>query len=54
MLFVDDSIMFYRATRDECDRVLKVLEDYEGDSGKKKNSIRKKPLSILARTLAGR
>ena len=37
MLFVDDSIMFYRATRDECDRVLKVLEDYEGDSGQKLN-----------------
>ena len=37
MLFADDSVMFCRVTRDECDRVLKVLEDYEGDSGQKPN-----------------
>ena len=37
MLFADDSIVFCRATGDECDRVLKVLEDYEGDLGQKLN-----------------
>ena len=37
MLFTDDRMVFCRATRDECDRVLKVLEDYEGDSGQKLN-----------------
>ena len=34
LLFVDDSIVFCRATGD---RVLKVLEDYEGDLGQKLN-----------------
>ena len=42
MLFADDSVMFCRVTRDECDRVLKVLEDYEGDSGKKKKLNKEK------------
>ena len=37
LLFTDDRMVFCRATRDECDRVLKVLEDYEGDSGQKLN-----------------
>ena len=37
MLFADDSIVFCRATREECDRVVKVLEDYERDSGQKLN-----------------
>ena len=37
ILFVDDSMVFCRATREECDRVLKVFEDYEGDSGQKLN-----------------
>ena len=37
MLFADDSIVFCRATKEECDRVLKVLEDYEGDLGQKLN-----------------
>ena len=35
MLFADNSLVFCRATREECDRVLKVLEDYEGDLGQK-------------------
>ena len=43
LLFADDSIVFYRAIVEECDRVIKVLEDYEGDSGqmlnKEKTSI---------------
>ena len=52
MLFADNSIMFYRARRDECDRVLKVLEDYEGDSGQKLN--KEKTSLYLARTLARR
>ena len=37
LLFTDDSIVFCRATWEECDRVLKVLEDYQGDSRKKLN-----------------
>ena len=37
LLFVDDSIVFCRATVEECGRVIKVLEDYEGDSGQKLN-----------------
>ena len=37
LLFADDSIVFCRATVEECDRVIKVLEDYEGDSGQKLN-----------------
>ena len=37
LLFVDDSIVFCKATREECDRILKVLEDYEGDLGQKIN-----------------
>ena len=35
MLFADDSIVFCKAMREECDRVLKVLKDYERDSGQK-------------------
>ena len=37
LLFADDSIVFYRATVDECNRVVKVLEDYEADSRQKLN-----------------
>ena len=37
LLFADDSIVFCRASIEECDRVLKVLEDYEGESGQKLN-----------------
>ena len=37
LLFTDDRMVFCRATRDERDKVLKVLEDYEGDSGQKLN-----------------
>ena len=33
LLFADDSIIFCRASIAECERVLKVLEDYERDSG---------------------
>ena len=36
-LLANDSIIFYRATIEECDRVIKVLEDHEGDSGQKLN-----------------
>ena len=32
LLFADDSIIFCRALITECERVLKVLEDYERDS----------------------
>ena len=37
LLFVDDSIVFCRAIVEECGRVIKVLEDYERDSGQKLN-----------------
>jgi len=35
LLFADDSIVFCRAIVDECDRVVKVLEDYAASSGQK-------------------
>ena len=37
LLFADDSIVFCRATVEECGRVIKVLEDYERDFGQKLN-----------------
>lgn len=37
LLFADDSIIFCRASVLECDRVMKVLEDYERVSGQKLN-----------------
>ena len=37
LLFVDDSIVFCRATIEESNRVIKNLEDYEGDLGQKIN-----------------
>ena len=37
LLFADDSIVFCRASLKEASRVMKVLEDYEGDSGQRLN-----------------
>ena len=37
LLFVDDNIVFCRATIEESNRVIKNLEDYEGDLGQKIN-----------------
>ena len=37
LLFVDDSIMFCRATVEEGRKILKVLEDYEVESGQRLN-----------------
>ena len=37
LLFADDSIIFCRASMLECDRVMKVSEDYERVSGQKLN-----------------
>lgn len=37
LLFADDSNIFCRASVLECDRVIKVLEGYERDSGQKFN-----------------
>ena len=37
LLFADDSIIFCRALITECERVLKVLDDYERDLGQKIN-----------------
>ena len=32
--FADDSLLFYRATYEECNKVLNIQETYEGASGK--------------------
>ncbi|KAK9997852.1 hypothetical protein SO802_017455 [Lithocarpus litseifolius] len=37
MLFADDSLIFYRATMEECDNVLEILKEYEEASGQKMN-----------------
>ena len=37
LFFADDSIVFWRANVDEGRRILKILEDYEGESRKKLN-----------------
>ena len=37
LLFADDSIIFYKASVSECDRVIEMLEGYERDSGHKIN-----------------
>ena len=37
LLFADDSLLFCRATVEECANVLKFLEAYEGASGQKVN-----------------
>ena len=44
LLFADDSIIFYRASILECDRVIEVLEGYERDSGQK---INKEKISLF-------
>ena len=35
LLFIEDSFLFYRATMDECGKVLEILDMYEGTLGKK-------------------
>ena len=35
LLFVDDSLLFCRATMEECGKVLNMLSDYEDASGQK-------------------
>lgn len=52
LLFADDSIVFCGATIEECDRVIKVVEDYEGIQGK--SSLKRKLPFSLARILIGR
>ena len=37
LLFADDNIVFCRASLKEASRVMKLLEDYEGDSGQRLN-----------------
>ena len=37
LLFADDSIVFCRASLEEASQVMKVLVDYEGDSGQRLN-----------------
>ena len=36
-LFTDDSLLFCRATMEECGKVLEILDMYEGASGQKVN-----------------
>ena len=37
LLFADDSLLFCRATMEECSNVLEILNMYEGSSGQKVN-----------------
>ena len=37
LLFANDSLLFYRATSEECEKVLQILESYEQASGQKVN-----------------
>ena len=37
LLFADDSLIFCRATMEECDNVLDILKEYEEASGQKMN-----------------
>ena len=37
LLFTDDSLLFCRATGDECKKIMEILETYEGESGQKVN-----------------
>ena len=46
LLFADDSLIFCRATMEECGKVLNILKEYEEASGQKMN--RRKPLCSLA------
>ena len=48
LLFANNNIIFCRASVEECDKVIKVLEDYEATRGR--NLIRRKPPYFLART----
>ena len=40
LLFADDSLLFCRATFEECAKVLNILEDYEHALGYKVNKTR--------------
>ena len=37
LLFADDSLLFCRASGDECRKIIDILEKYEGESGQKVN-----------------
>ena len=52
LLFADDNIVFCRASVEECDRLIKVLEEYEVIRGR--SLTRRKPLSFLVKTLLER
>ena len=34
-MFADDSLLFCRALREECRKIIDILETYEGESGQK-------------------
>ena len=36
-MFADDSILFYRASGDECKKIIDILDKYERESGQKVN-----------------
>ena len=37
LLFANNSLLFCRATGDECRKIINILETYEGESGQKVN-----------------
>ena len=40
LLFADDSLLFCRATEDECNKILSILETYEDAFGQKVNTTK--------------
>ena len=52
LFFADDSVIFCRATKEECMQVAKVLEVYEEESGQKLN--REKTSLFFSKNTKGR
>ena len=47
LLFVDDSLLFYKATMEECKKIIKILESYEMGLGQTWTKI-KLPSSLAS------